>query len=419
MIPCGPAWVPTRAGGLARLAAFVPRAGAAYARDRNADQGPGAHTNVSALSPYLRHRLVTEQETVAAVLDRHAPSTAEKFVQEVCWRTYWKGWLEHRPAVWRAYQADVARLGGERETDAGLRARLLAAEAGRTGIACFDAWVGELVATGYLHNHARMWFASIWVYTLGLPWQLGADLFMRHLIDGDPASNTLSWRWVCGLHTAGKTYLARAGNIARYTSGRFDPAGQLATDAPALADTFEIPRPARLVAAAKPIPGERAVLILTEDDLAPESWPVARGDVAAVVGLRTAHAYPGTAANVAAFKQSALADAIARAQARFSCPVLVLPAEDQTAATHAMGHAQHAGAAAFVTMACPVGPAGDATAPVLASVARGGWPVRTLRRDWDDMFWPHATHGFFKLKEKIPAVLSALAEADAPQRRLL
>ena len=96
---------------------------------------------------------------------------------------------------------------------------------GATGIDCFDAWARELVATGYLHNHARMWFASIWIFTLRLPWELGADFFLRHLIDGDPASNTLSWRWVAGLQTAGKTYLATAENIARFTGGRFAPQG--------------------------------------------------------------------------------------------------------------------------------------------------------------------------------------------------
>ena len=105
-----------------------------------------------------------------------------------------------------------------------------AAEQGRTGIDCFDAWSTELRETGWLHNHVRMWFASIWMFTLRLPWELGADFFARELIDFDPASNTLSWRWVAGLHTRGKNYVARADNIARYTQGRYNPAGQLDED---------------------------------------------------------------------------------------------------------------------------------------------------------------------------------------------
>ena len=68
--------------------------------------------------------------------------------------------------------------------------------------------VKELKETNYLHNHARMWFASIWIFTLDLPWQLGAEFFMKHLYDGDAASNTLGWRWVAGIQTQGKNYLA-------------------------------------------------------------------------------------------------------------------------------------------------------------------------------------------------------------------
>ena len=68
-----------------------------------------------------------------------------------------------------------------------------------------------------------MWFASIWIFTLKLPWQLGANFFLHHLYDGDSASNTLSWRWVAGLQTIGKNYLATSANIAKYTSGRLRP----------------------------------------------------------------------------------------------------------------------------------------------------------------------------------------------------
>jgi deoxyribodipyrimidine photolyase len=223
----------SRAEGLTRLTDFVPRAGRAYAAERNTDHGPGDPTNVSTLSPWVRHRLVTEREIVAAVLERHRLASAEKFVQEVYWRTYWKGWLERRPSVWTRYSASVApTLDG---LSAAERATYDDAVAGRTGIDGFDHWARELVETGYLHNHARMWFASIWIFTLRLPWQLGADFFLRHLLDGDPASNTLSWRWVAGLQTVGKTYLATADNIARYTDGRFRPRG-LSTVAHAVDD---------------------------------------------------------------------------------------------------------------------------------------------------------------------------------------
>jgi len=223
---------PTRGAALARLDAFIARAGRDYARTRNFDFGPERRDNVSMLSPWLRHRLVLEEEVIARTLARHTLSAAEKFVQEIVWRTYFKGFLEQRPSIWRAYRRDVAALAERLEAEPRRRADYDAAVEGRTGIDCFDAWAGELLDTGYLHNHARMWFASIWIFTLRLPWQLGADFFLRHLLDGDPASNTLGWRWVGGLHTRGKTYLARADNIAKYTEGRFNPVGRLARSAP-------------------------------------------------------------------------------------------------------------------------------------------------------------------------------------------
>ena len=114
-------------------------------------------------------------------------------------------------------------MGNQLVTQSGLRQACELACFGQTGIECFDTWARELTTTGYLHNYARMWFASIWIFTLKLPWQLGPDFFLRHLLDGDTASNTLSWRWVAGLQTVGKTYLARAANISRYTGGRFKP----------------------------------------------------------------------------------------------------------------------------------------------------------------------------------------------------
>ena len=226
---------PSRAAGLRRVDQFVARAGQAYADGRNTDGGRDGPAAVSRLSPYLRYRVISEREIVASVLDRHSIASAEKFIQEVLWRTYWKGWLELRPSVWQRF---VEERDQQRDSFPNACA-IVAAESGMTGIDGFDDWARELVETGYLHNHARMWFASVWIFTLRLPWALGADFFLRHLLDADAASNTLSWRWVAGLQTIGKTYLATAENIARYTNGRYAPAWTAAPSLP-----FGLPGPA-------------------------------------------------------------------------------------------------------------------------------------------------------------------------------
>lgn len=201
----------TRAEALRAWEEFRPRV-ATYADARNGVR-PG-HRAVSRLSPAIRRRLVTEYELIASAMEGLPFWRVEKFVQEMMWRRYWKSWLELRPAVWSDYQADVTRL---RDELRGYQARRLAEiEEGRSGVEIMDYFADELRGTGYLHNHARMWFAGWWIHTEKLPWQLGADFFYRHLLDADPAANTLSWRWVAGLQTQGKTYLTRRSNLEKY-----------------------------------------------------------------------------------------------------------------------------------------------------------------------------------------------------------
>jgi deoxyribodipyrimidine photo-lyase len=233
-------WLPTREAVLGRLAEFLPRAGRAYAATRNQDRGADNRSNVSALSPWIKRRVLTEAEVIGAAVKAHGAAASGKFVQEVFWRSYWKGWLEHRPSLLAAFNARRLELKEQMSADHDLRQNHTRATEGKTGIACYDAWVRELRDTGWLHNHARMWFASIWCFTLKLPWVLGADFFFKHLLDADAASNTLSWRWVAGLHTPGKHYLARADNIRLNTKDRFDPAGQLNETASPLADDLPV-----------------------------------------------------------------------------------------------------------------------------------------------------------------------------------
>ena len=203
----------SRDGALKKLDNFINAELPNYNFKRNFDLGPDDKSNVSCLSPYISHRLITEYEVAKIVLAKFPYQKVEKYIQEIFWRVYWKGWLELRPQVWSDFTEDLKAL---KEDD-----NYKKAVNGETQIKCFNDWVNELKENNYLHNHTRMWFASIWIFTLNLPWQKGAEFFMKHLFDGDAASNTLSWRWVAGLQTKGKHYVAQAWNISKFTNNKY------------------------------------------------------------------------------------------------------------------------------------------------------------------------------------------------------
>ena len=207
----------TRAKAIEKLDRFVERNLSDYSKLRNFDFGPDKRSNVSCLSPYITHGVLNEVEIIKKSLAKYSFNKNEKFIQEVLWRTYWKGWLELRPSVWSDYIISLNSIREKYKEDI----NYLKAIEGKTNIECFDEWVKELKTHNYLHNHTRMWFASIWIFTLDLPWQLGAEFFLKHLYDGDAASNTLGWRWVAGIQTQGKHYLASEWNIKKFTNNRF------------------------------------------------------------------------------------------------------------------------------------------------------------------------------------------------------
>ena len=207
----------SRAKAVDKLNHFVENNLSEYSKLRNFDFGPDNRSNISCLSPYITHGIVNELEVIDKSLKKFSFSKNEKFIQEVLWRVYWKGWLELRPNVWSDYLVELNNLRNEFKSNQ----NYLNAIEGKTNIECFNQWVKELKENNYLHNHTRMWFASIWIFTLELPWQLGAEFFMQHLYDGDAASNTLGWRWVAGVQTQGKHYLASEWNIKKFTNNRF------------------------------------------------------------------------------------------------------------------------------------------------------------------------------------------------------
>jgi len=208
----------TRNNALRKLDDFIENNILGYTKLRNFDFGIQNRKNTSCLSPYVSHGIISETEIINKVLKKHLFNKTEKFIQEVLWRIYWRGWLELRPMVWNDYLIKLKVLNEEYKTNK----NYLNAIKGETNIQCFNDWVNELKETNYLHNHTRMWFASIWIFTLELPWELGAEFFLKHLYDGDSASNTLGWRWVAGIQTPGKHYVASEWNIKKFTNNRYE-----------------------------------------------------------------------------------------------------------------------------------------------------------------------------------------------------
>lgn len=383
----------TRALALERLSTFLPRAGSAYGRERNIDPGPNETGHVSRLSPFVRHRLVGEWELARAAEKAHG-AAANKFIDEVCWRAYWRGYLEMRPAIWARYldylisdEAETARSG---ET-------YRAAIDGRTGIDAFDVWACELITTGYLHNHARMSFASIWVHTLRLPWQLGAAFFLEHLLDGDEAANTLSWRWVAGLHTPGKVYLASTEVIATCSAGRFRPTGLAQNPAPVVIEP--LPAVAALTTA-QPAPRAASVLLVTSEDLGADGFRLAEQAIVGVAALVTGKAPVATAtASVA----QTLAQRIGTEVRLFGSR-----AELESALTGF-------GTRTLLTSRLPVGLMRTELNAVLSDT---GEPIHLFERTrlWDAVAWPAAARGFFAFRPVI-AHLMALTDPGGFQDR--
>ena len=298
-----------------------------------------------------------------------------------------------------------------------MKERYNQALAGQTSIACFNHWVLELIETGYLHNHARMWFASIWIFTLKLPWELGADFFMQNLLDGDPASNTLSWRWVAGLHTKGKTYLARPDNIARFTNGRFNPEGQLAKVAEPLIEV-ENNSPNPKLAQSDMILKEPFLMLIHEDDCMPESLLL---ENQMQKTQRPAHLIGATATSfrsplpvddkVQSFSKGAIMNGVKR----LSGDGLIIE-EDWGQAL--IKTCQKIGVKNIVTAYMPIGPSADALATAKPVLSQEGITISQIIRPWDRHIWPYANRGFFKVKKKMASILDEL-EQQGVQRQLL
>ena len=388
----------TRAEALVRLEVFLPEAGRYAARRNHVLAG---HPHVSRLSPAVRHWLVLEEELIDSALARHSFPSVEKFVQEVVWRTYWKGWLELRPGVWTDYREQVARL--RRSAPDDTLARVAEVTSGRSGVAIMDRFARELIETGYLHNHARMWFASHWIHVERLPWALGADFFLRHLLDADPASNTLSWRWVAGLQTKGKTYLVRRSNVEKYADpawmedstglDRLEDSKVAAVVIDDTADLSVVPL-ADLPARPEGVPG-RFGFWLHSDDLSVETSSLAglkptscraflSGRMVETLGLSPLRE---------AYMRGAMNDAVARASAHFGCPADFELTETLPEAIAAW--ARRDGLSAVVAFEPFVGPLRDTLPAIGSALQAEGIKLLPVRRPYDTGLLPMARSGYF------------------------
>ncbi|GAB4467744.1 MAG: FAD-binding domain-containing protein [Armatimonadaceae bacterium] len=193
-----------RSHGLKRLRMFNA---AAYAEKRN---DVGADAGASQMSPYIRHGCVSLREAKQDAIAKIGAGRATKWIQELAWRQFWQlQYARYGSAIFREREEPQVRLG----QDSVVPDDVLNAD---TGLNCMDTSLRMLYDTGYMFNHARMWFAAYLVHHRKVRWQSGAELFYRYLLDGDPASNTLSWQWVASTFSH-KPYFFNRSNVEKYS----------------------------------------------------------------------------------------------------------------------------------------------------------------------------------------------------------
>ena len=402
----------TRARALELLADFLPRAGRDYQNNRNLDRGRDGHSFVSRLSPYVRHRILSEEELISNVLTSHSRSAAFKFIQEIFWRTYWKGWLEHRPVVWDRFEVEVQSEFAKLKQVPVKNKIFEQAIGGSTEIAIFNSWVNELKETGYLHNHARMWFASIWIFTLRLPWQLGADFFYNHLLDGDPASNTLGWRWVAGLQTAGKTYLATESNIRKNAAQRLKTIPhsergleRLATQTFEIEDSLTIeekaPSSSRFVDLSPVGIEENDAVLVTVEDLSTQ-WLDRAGNHVAI--------FEKTDGRHSEIKKKFRQEAIEEVKYRIAenSSVGIENIKIFESAHEISSWMEEQGLNDLHSSYIPTGEIRSSLAELPTMLESSGHCYYEHLNDYDRTVWPHCRKGFFQLGKSIDSLIDTL-----------
>ena len=380
-----------RESALSKLNDFINTKLHNYDCKRNYDLGPSAHDNVSLLSPYIRHRVITEEEVINNAIAKFPLPKVEKFVQEVFWRTYWKSWLELRPRVWSDYKLFI-----EKTNKNHIYEKVISLN---TGIDCFDCWTEELLETNYLHNHARMWYASIWIHTLEIPWYLGAELFLNNLLDGDPASNTLSWRWVAGIQTKGKAYLAKDWNIKKFTNNRFNPKETDFSSTPAKVDYIDYQMNSIKFHETREFDWGQSGLLVTSEDMHVLSsnridFPLQNAYILTLTDTEKAN----YSKNVTNFKQ---AISLSNKELLSShIQNIEMQSMDLDQIEQITSWAQQKNIKNIITLACPCGHVRDFINNLKNELKKESINIIKIYRDYDMKYWNLASGSFFNFFKK-------------------
>ena len=377
------------------LEKFVNEKLPSYRSKRNFDFGTYEENFVSGLSPAIGRRILIEKDIIKRISNQFSYGHVEKFIDEICWRTYWKGWLEHRPQVWYDYLEDLKQLYPMKSDSLDYKNAIT----GSTGLECFDTWVNELLKFGYLHNHTRMWFASLWIFHLKLPWQLGAEFFYQNLIDADSASNTLSWRWVAGLQTKGKKYIATADNINRFTNNRFSFPNKLILSDEEVT-VYKYYEPAPVATKRNPSKTKNKGYLITEDDL---SFVNIDKNCPIIIQSQSYNKF-GQSEQVESFSNKTLKNAIEYCKNEISHNVSTFKWENAEliknwVETHSLDE---------VEIIAPTIGKYEKIIPKLAD--RFNLNISYYYHDWDTSFWNYSDKGFFKMKKQIKKIISQFWE---------
>jgi len=173
---------------------------------------------VTQLSPYIRHGVMQLTDVRDQALEISNAKESEKFIQQLAWREYWQRLYKEFPErIW--HNVEDYKTGFSPSDYADELPEDISS--GKTGVACIDGFIKDLLSSGYLHNHARLYLAGYICHWRRVKWQAGAQWFLSHLLDGDPASNNLSWQWVASTFSH-KPYYYNLENVAKFSGDDVD-----------------------------------------------------------------------------------------------------------------------------------------------------------------------------------------------------